>query len=427
MAGGETAIERETGNETPGWLVSMIGSRQHYAVPRVFARTGGLRHFYTDAWYGRGRETLRRLGAAGRSMAGRYHPELAGVSITAFNLGDLAWRFRKAQRRTGADRTSLYRFYHDFGRWYASAVRDRVLRLGPDPKRHAFFGFNTGSLETVEALRGRGVFTVVDQIDPARTEERVIAEEVERWPGWESAPGRVPDSFFERLDREWAAADRVLVNSAWSADALVEQGVDRRKVLTVPLAYEPTAVAAPPARPRPDGPLRVLWLGTVNLRKGIPYLIEAARRVAPSDAVFDIVGPLKISERAVADAPSHVTFHGRATRDRADGFYRAADVFVLPTLSDGFAITQLEAMAHGLPVITTPRCGDVVRDGTDGRRVEAGSVDALVEAIEWFLNRRPQLPELSEQARARSRDFSLDAYGQRLDAELKRTAKHTTN
>jgi len=69
---------------------------------------------------------------------------------------------------------------------------------------------------------------------------------------------------------------------------------------------------------------------------------------------------LGITPQAVATAPANVEFRGRVTRDRATREYLVADAFVLPTLSDGFAITQLEAMAHGLPVIVTPNCGAVV-------------------------------------------------------------------
>jgi len=83
------------------------------------------------------------------------------------------------------------------------------------------------------------------------------------------------------------------------------------------------------------------------------------------DIHFDIVGPIGIARDIVDSAPSNITFCGSVSRDLAADYYRKADVFVLPTLSDGFAITQLEAMAYGLPVITTPHCGKVV---TEGRR-----------------------------------------------------------
>jgi glycosyltransferase involved in cell wall biosynthesis len=102
-------------------------------------------------------------------------------------------------------------------------------------------------------------------------------------------------------------------------------------------------------------------------------------------------------------------------------FYRNADVFVLPTLSDGFAITQIEAMAHGLPVIATGNCGQVVRHEVDGLSVPAMNAERLAEAIAWFCDHRNQLEAFSAKALERSREFTLAAYARRLDEQLSGT------
>ena len=129
----------------------------------------------------------------------------------------------------------------------------------------------------------------------------------------------------------------------------------------------------------------MLWLGQVNVRKGIHYLMEAARKLEKENIHFDVVGPIGILSDAVASAPRNVTFHGPVGRDQTANWYRKADLFVLPTLSDGFAITQLEAMAHGLPVITTPCCGEVVSDGVDGFIVAPRDAEALAKTFLRYL------------------------------------------
>jgi glycosyltransferase involved in cell wall biosynthesis len=86
---------------------------------------------------------------------------------------------------------------------------------------------------------------------------------------------------------------------------------------------------------------------------------------------FDVVGPIGILPVAVSSALQNMTFFSPVSRDRAAGWYRRSDVFVLPTLSDGFALTQLEAVAHGLPVITTPNCCRVVEDDKTGSIIPA--------------------------------------------------------
>jgi glycosyltransferase involved in cell wall biosynthesis len=210
----------------------------------------------------------------------------------------------------------------------------------------------------------------------------------------------VPEAYFRRREQEWALADRVVVNSEFSRQALIQQGVPESKLSVIPLCYEaPVSLVSQEHRWLGDGPgpaLRVLWLGLVVLRKGIQYLLQAARMLADERIQFDVVGPIGISDEAMKSAPSNVTFHGRASRDQASLWYQRADVFVLPTLSDGFALTQLEAMAHGLPVIATPNCGEVVTHGVDGLIVPPRDAESLARAIHRYLAE----PDLLRQNRA---------------------------
>jgi glycosyltransferase involved in cell wall biosynthesis len=86
----------------------------------------------------------------------------------------------------------------------------------------------------------------------------------------------------------------------------------------------------------------------------------------------------------------------------------------LPTLSDSFALTQVEAMANGLPVIATPRCGQVVTPGVDGYIVPTSSGEALAKAIVELDEDREKLAAMSNAALIKSKDFSIDAYAQRV-------------
>ena len=160
--------------------------------------------------------------------------------------------------------------------------------------------------------------------------------------------------------------------------------------------------------------LRVLWLGQVNVRKGIHYLIEAARLLEQEPVEFDIVGPIGISESAIRSAPGNMAFHGRATRDATSKWYLKSDVFVLPTLSDGFALTQLEAMAHGLPVIATPNCGRVVEDGKTGFLIPPCDSRALADAVLRFVTRRTLAGEMAAACQKSAEAYSLDNFADRL-------------
>jgi glycosyltransferase involved in cell wall biosynthesis len=396
------------------WTVSQLSAREGYAAGRAFAAAGRLRRLYTEAWCRYGASLLRHGPAACRAFAGRFQADIPPERVTAFTgrvVGGKLWRAAGITARA----TSEFEEFLRVGAWFDDLVARRLRRQKLQPSVDAFFAFDTGCLECLRLVVAAGAVALVDQIDPARVEYDIVRDEAAKWPGWELVPLNPPDAYFDRLAAEWDAASGVVVNSRWAADALVRQGVAREKLHVVPLAYESRAVGASPRNPS-GRPLVVLWLGNVILRKGIQYLIEAARQLTDRAIRFVVAGPVGITPHAVATAPANVEFRGRVTRDRATREYLAADVFVLPTLSDGFALTQLEAMAHGLPVIATSNCGAVVDHGRDGLIVPAGDARLLAEAVAALDDDRGRVAAMGEAALAKSRQFSLAAYAARLDA-----------
>jgi glycosyltransferase involved in cell wall biosynthesis len=314
------------------------------------------------------------------------------------------------------------------------------------------FAYDTGALEPLAWCKEHGIKTVLGQMDPNRVEVDLVREEGLRWPHWQHRPIEVPEAYFRRREREWAVADKILVNSEFCRQALLQQGVPAEKLFVVPLCYEAESggwkvengrwkteegrrkmearsggIRCPNSHLSSsisDSPLRVLFLGQVILRKGIQYLVEAARLMPPARVRFDVVGPIGVSAMAIQPAPPNVIFHGRVSRDQAAAWYRQADVFVLPTISDGFAITQLEAMANGLPVVATPCCGEVVTDTVDGFVVPARDPQALATTFQRYLDDAKLLLRQREAAFAKSSQFTLERLGKnlcKLEAELSGT------
>lgn len=405
------------------WIVAQITAREHYAVARAFHQRGALERLYTDFWSGdsalmnRARQSPR-VGPLG-ALLNRHHAHIPDGKVTAFNASTLRTSaVSLVASRLGRERSieNDYTEYLRGGKKFAHRTVGKLSKSRIDPEKHAFFGYNTGCLETMRWLNKRGVPTVVGQIDTGRVDEDLVNEENERWPGWSTLSGQIPDAFHRRISEEWEEASMILVNSQWSREALIGQGVPAEKMVVVPLAYE---AGAQPRAPRVAGaPLRVLWLGNVIMRKGIPYLLEAARLLESTDIRFTVAGTLFISEEKAASAPSNVEFLGRVPRAETAALYAQCDLFVLPTISDGFAITQIEAMAHGLPVIATPNCGQVVTPGVDGEIVPIRDGAALAEAIRKFDKDRDLLHAMSEAALKKSRQFSLENLADNLESAL---------
>jgi glycosyltransferase involved in cell wall biosynthesis len=94
----------------------------------------------------------------------------------------------------------------------------------------------------------------------------------------------------------------------------------------------------------------------------------------------------------------------------------SCDVLILPSIVEGRALVQQEAMSRGLPLLVTPNAGgeDLIIEGETGFLVPAGRPAAIAEKIEWFLQNRDKLPGMSAAARAKAAKFTWAAYGEHI-------------
>ncbi|MCK4375945.1 MAG: glycosyltransferase family 4 protein, partial [Candidatus Brocadiae bacterium] len=116
--------------------------------------------------------------------------------------------------------------------------------------------------------------------------------------------------------------------------------------------------------------------------------------------------------------PANVEVVGPVPRDEVMMHYRWADVFCLPSICEGSATVTYEALAAGLPVVTTSNTGSIVRDGVEGFIVPIRDSDAIADALARLLKDRQLLRDMSQAALDRSAYGSLDAYGERLVSAL---------
>ena len=212
-----------------------------------------------------------------------------------------------------------------------------------------------------------------------------------------------------RRDAEIALADVLVANSSLTARSHIAGGADPAKVVIASLGAPPPILEARPA-PGERGALSVLWAGQFSLRKGAHYLLDAWRRLdAKSAATLNVYGERDIPERLLATAGQTVAFHGSVARSLLYLAYQSADVLVFPSLSDGFGMVVAEAMAHGLPVITTDMAGaaDLITP-RNGIVVPAANAGALENALRWCLDNRGALRDMRIEAlkTARRRQWS---------------------
>ncbi len=165
-------------------------------------------------------------------------------------------------------------------------------------------------------------------------------------------------------------------------------------------------------------PLRVLFVGGVSLGKGPQYLFKALERLDTRKISARMVGPVIIAEPYRTRLQERVELTGRRPRDEVRRHYEWADLFVFPSICEGSATVNYEALAAGLPVITTPNAGSVVRDGVEGFIVPIRDAAALAAKIEQLATNPSLLAHMAQKARERAAEFSWEKYGERLARTL---------
>jgi len=397
-------------------VVSQLGARRHYAVPRILAANGRLAHFYTDICATKGwPRFLEALPAvlmpnAVRRLAGRVPRGIPSDRTTAFSSFGLHSALRRLSGSTRSSETAN-------ALWAGRRFSELVAHSG-------FYGatglyaFSGDALEQLTAARSEGLLAMVDQvIAPRSIVDSLVAQEETRFPNWQMPTAQDPfaGAYAARERAEWAVADLVICPSEFVRKHVVESGGDPDRCVVVPFGVDGRFVQEP--RERTPGPLRILTVGEVGLRKGSPYALEAAHRMR-GRAVFRMAGPCKVLPAARAALDDAVEVLGQVPRSEMRKNFAWADVFLLPTLCEGSAMAVYEALSAGLPVVTTPNAGSVVRHGIDGFIVPASDSDGIVEAIETLAADPQQLSAMATNARHRAADFTIERYGQRLLAAI---------
>jgi hypothetical protein len=388
----------------------------HYALPLALQRAGILNRVYTD-WFvqpGSAEERISRLAQtavpAARRAADRRCPDLANERVIASRW--LALRQRLAMRcAPGSVEARYARCSSMFARWYrrragssANALMGFVRSIDPD---------------LCATARDNGITVVVDQmIAPADVQWRAEQGQEQRWPQWQGSHRAWDVDLVREIEqRTWTAADHVTCPSDYVRAGLLEQGVSADKISVLPYPIDTGAFPFSDRRGRGQS-LVVGYIGAVGLRKGAPDVFEVARLFEQRNLPvrFVMVGPGAGELPAVVRPGVNVELTGVLPRSMVRRRLEQFDVFLLPSTCEGSAGSIMEAMATGLPVVTTPSSGSVVRDGIDGFLVPCGDHAGFAQALQRLLEAPELRIRMGESARARVQSFDLNYYAASLHA-----------
>ncbi len=222
---------------------------------------------------------------------------------------------------------------------------------------------------------------------------------------WELA---LPESDFNRLVDEVAMAEHWIVASHFTKKTLVDAGIPAERIAVVPYGIELNAFSLEREPYFSGRPLRLLFVGTVGQRKGIKYLVQALELLPPGSIELTVCGRAVDDLAIVRESRLPIKLFPSISAEGLKNAYRAADVFVFPSLAEGFAHVLLEAMASCLPIVSTARTAapDLIQHGREGFIIKPGSATDLALHVEEFLRKPERVQTMGEAARRRAEFFT---------------------
>ena len=286
---------------------------------------------------------------------------------------------------------------------------------------NAVYAYEDVAATTFQAAKQKDILCLYDLPIPFyRTSRDIQAEEARLFPELASNLQVIqePEWKLARKEQEINLADHIFVASSMTKQSLLDVGINSAKISVIPYGA-PIDYFQP--KPKQNRIFRALFVGRIGLRKGVHYLLSAWQELQLPQAELLLVGIDEFPVGYLQQDWGSVRHVNSVPHHTLGDYYNSADVFVFPSLVEGFGLVLLEAMACGIPIITTPNTAapDIITDGVEGFIIPIRDTNALKEKLAWCHSHPQELREMGKAARKKAEEFTWDLYRQRLSSKVK--------
>ena len=264
----------------------------------------------------------------------------------------------------------------------------------------ALIALSGAGLQTGKRLQKEGGIFFCDRGSThLRYQESLLKEEYMRW-GVELHSSKTLDAVYSREVKMYEAVDAITVPSTFAARSFIEEGVAKEKIHVIPYGVR-LEKFQPAAQPASEN-FEVLFVGQISLRKGIPYLLQAFAAFQHPRKRLRLIGSVHSNmDHVLARLPQErVEFLGPQPQSEVARYMSSSQVMVLPSIEEGLALVQGQAMACGCPVIASTNSGseDLFTNGVEGFIVPIRDVNALRDRLQQLAEDRPLQARMREAA-----------------------------
>lgn len=246
------------------------------------------------------------------------------------------------------------------------------------------------------------------------TQSQILADEYDRW-GISYRP--IDPRIIERELTEYEAADRIVVPSTFARRSFIDHGFDPAKVTMTTFGVDLDMFQR---IRKTDDVFRILYVGQMSLQKGLPYLLEAVSSLNLHNTEVWLIGASNPETESIFERHAgSFRYLGVVPRNELHRYYSQASVFILASLQEGMAMVQAQAMACGLPVISTVNSGgeDLFTHGVEGFIVPIRSPEAIREWIVYLYENPDVRQEMGQAAMKRVQSLGgWENYGDQMTA-----------
>lgn len=285
-----------------------------------------------------------------------------------------------------------------------------------------YIGWSGMSSRTILSVQRAGKITILERgSSHILYQDAILKEEYNKFGIDFSIDNRV----IEKELREYETCNYISIPSTFVKKSFIEQGVNPEKLVINP--YGAGRIFEPERIQRTDGKFRVLYLGSLGIRKGLVYLFETLTQLDIPNEVLEawFIGGISDELRPYIARyrKPQWTFHGHIPQHDLPHFINQCDVAVQPSLEEGLSMVIPQMLGCGVPVIASTNTGgaDIIREGETGFIVPIRSPQAIAEKIMYLYENPERLADMKTAAAASVRNgFTWDDYGERYVSFLKK-------
>lgn len=292
----------------------------------------------------------------------------------------------------------------------------KIVNIIKKENFNVVIGYDSCIYQAFSYAKRKNKVCVLDQvIGHFKSGQNILSQEIYDNPEFaESITFDFSKNLIKRQEKEIEFADWILVPSKYVLRTFIENNVDPKKILLCPYGVDINAFFPPSKKIKKNKIFKILFIGQISQRKGIKYLFDAIQDLNDNKIQLTIIGKFIGSSDWLSNYNFSFTHINFVPYNKLNSYYQKADIFVYPSLHEGSALAVYEALACGLPTITTFNTGSIVRDKKDGFIIPIKDSNAIKNKILLLMHNSSLRNQMSLNARNRAKEYTWEKYRKRL-------------